>query len=114
VTELRKAQNRMVFGQPEEEIGFAGEETIGLGMLGGSTGKVRVHQADTRVKATVSKKYQNKTYGSSGQSSGLSSSVAFTPVKGIELENPDLQKKRVQEANDRYFGTTFKKPKKQQ
>ena len=37
-TELRKLQNRMAFGEPEEEVG-AFDQTKGLGMIG--TGKVR-------------------------------------------------------------------------
>ena len=30
-----------------------------------------------------------KNYGSSGATSGLSSSLAFTPIQGIELVNPN-------------------------
>lgn len=41
---------------------------------------------------------------SSGATSGLSSSVAFTPIKGIELENPEAAMQRVNQANNRYFG----------
>ena len=37
-TELRKLQNRMAFGEPEEEVG-AFDQTKGLGMIG--SGKVR-------------------------------------------------------------------------
>lgn len=39
-TELRKLQNRMVFGEAEEEVG-AFDQTKGLGMIGVGTGKVR-------------------------------------------------------------------------
>ena len=34
---------------------------------------------------------KEKKYGSSTSSSGLSSSVAFTPIQGIELVNPENQ-----------------------
>jgi Prp31 C terminal domain len=44
-TELRKMQNRMAFGQAEEEIG-AFDQTVGLGMIG--HGKVRVGEADAK------------------------------------------------------------------
>jgi hypothetical protein len=44
-TELRKMQNRMVFGQAEEEVG-AFDETKGLGMIG--IGKVRAGEADSK------------------------------------------------------------------
>ena len=33
-------------------------------------------------------RFKEKSYGSSGNTSGLSSSLAFTPVQGIELSNP--------------------------
>ena len=38
-------QNRMAFGEVEEEVG-AFDETKGLGMIG--TGKVRAHEADAK------------------------------------------------------------------
>jgi U4/U6 small nuclear ribonucleoprotein PRP31 len=37
--------------------------------------------------------------------SGLASSVAFTPVKGIELINPELAADKVKKANDKYFNS---------
>ena len=41
--------------------------------------------------------------------SGFASSVAFTPVKGIELINPDLNKfKKPSDPKDGYF-STFRK-----
>ncbi|KAJ3038605.1 U4/U6 small nuclear ribonucleoprotein Prp31 [Rhizophlyctis rosea] len=114
MTELRKAQNRMAFNTPEEEVGYGGDSTKGLGLIGGQTGRVRAAQADSRVAVQVSKKLKTFHHGgTSSMTSGLSSSVAFTPVKGIELENPEAQKQRLQavaSANDRYFGSaTFHK-----
>lgn len=46
-TELRKLQNRMVFGEVEEETG-AYDETVGLGMIGSSTGRVRAEAVDNK------------------------------------------------------------------
>jgi U4/U6 small nuclear ribonucleoprotein PRP31 len=46
MTELRKLQNRVRFGEEEEEDG-AYDETKGLGMIGSSSGKLRV-AADSR------------------------------------------------------------------
>lgn len=48
-TELRKLQNRMAFGEAEEEVGAYGE-TKGLGMIGVSTGKVRAGMGDAKSK----------------------------------------------------------------
>jgi U4/U6 small nuclear ribonucleoprotein PRP31 len=41
--------------------------------------------------------------GSSGGTSGLSSSLAFTPVQGIELENPEARAQKLKDLNRRYF-----------
>jgi U4/U6 small nuclear ribonucleoprotein PRP31 len=56
----------------------------------------------------VSKKHRNFKGNNPISQSGLASSVAFTPIKGIELENPELQVSR-KETSDRYFGG-FKVP----
>jgi len=47
MTELRKLQNRMEFGRPEEEAG-AFDETKGLGMIGSASGRVRASAADAK------------------------------------------------------------------
>lgn len=49
MTELRKLQNRMVFGEAEEETG-AYDETRGLGMIGSASGKVRANAGEARSK----------------------------------------------------------------
>jgi U4/U6 small nuclear ribonucleoprotein PRP31 len=48
-TELRKLQNRMAFGEAEEEVG-AFDETKGLGMIGVGTGKVRAGMGESKSK----------------------------------------------------------------
>lgn len=146
VTDLRKAQNRVAFGQEEKEVGY-GDETEGLGMIGSAgDGRVRAIQIDNRTRAKLSAK--NKGWGgiassvSGGAASslrgvgptaggldlhgrglrtsgvgttvgqgGTMSSLAFTPVQGLELVDPsvraDLNRKRKAE-EDRYFkGGTF-------
>lgn len=50
-TELRKLQNRMVFGEAEEEVG-AFDQTKGLGMIGVSTGKVRAGLGEAKSRGT--------------------------------------------------------------
>ncbi|KAI9091283.1 hypothetical protein DFS34DRAFT_635584 [Phlyctochytrium arcticum] len=110
-TELAKAANRMTFGVAEDEVGFTTGSTKGLGLIGAQSGKIRATQADPRVKVGLARKHKLSWGGSSGATSGLSSSVAFTPVKGIELENPEAAAQRVKDVNDRYFSNaTFKKP----
>jgi U4/U6 small nuclear ribonucleoprotein PRP31 len=148
MTDLRKAQNRMVFGKEEREVGYGtGEGTKGLGMIGqGNDGRIRNLQIDQRTKAKLSAK--NKGWGGAtpvggsasslrgfgqgagagidlrgkglrssgvgttmGAGAGTASSLAFTPVQGLELVDPKMQaemsrKRKAEE--DRWFkGGTF-------
>ncbi|KZW03998.1 Nop domain-containing protein [Exidia glandulosa HHB12029] len=113
-TELRKLQNRMAFGQEEEEVG-AFDQTKGLGMIGVATGKVRAGGADSKSKAKMSKAnklrtalltQQAKTTSSSAaQISGTATSLAVTPAQGFELVNRAAMAQRVKEANDKWFAS---------
>jgi U4/U6 small nuclear ribonucleoprotein PRP31 len=94
-SDMRKAANRVNFNVAEEEIGYEGE---GLGTLGTSagmaaaSGKLKLTAKPTKMKVpkNVQKKLMN--YGSGGATNGLSSSLAFTPIQGIELANPTINK----------------------
>lgn len=59
------------------------------------TGKLRVVQEDTKVKAGafMSKKMRG-VLAHTGAVSGLATSLAFTPVQGIELGDPEAERKR--------------------
>lgn len=116
LTEMRKAANRMNFGEIEED---AYQEDLGftLGTLGKSkTGRIRGPLVDSKTKARISKTLQQKiskekqTWGGSTtvkkQVSGTASSVAFTPLQGLEIVNPQAAEKKVQEANAKYFSST--------
>ncbi|KAJ3091894.1 U4/U6-U5 snRNP complex subunit prp31 [Quaeritorhiza haematococci] len=109
ITELRKAQNRMAFGVAEDEVGASTGATKGMGLIGGQTGKIRAAVADPRVKVNVAKRHRMIGSYSGGATSGLSSSLAFTPVQGIELENPEIQQQKLKEINERYFSGSFLK-----
>jgi U4/U6 small nuclear ribonucleoprotein PRP31 len=113
-TELHKLQNRVAFGQAEEEV-IVFDETEGLGMINRSmgTGRVRAVAADNRGKRTflfmiinnfVAKvKQQKKPSASSGATSGLSSSLVFTPVQGMELVDPTAQQQKLKAINEKWF-----------
>lgn len=148
MTDLRKAQNRMIFGKEEKEVGYGtGDSTKGLGMIGqANEGRIRNLQVDSRTKAKLSAK--NKGWGGAtpgggaasslrgfGQStaalggidlrgkglraagvgslapSGTSSTIAFTPVQGLELVDPKMQaelgRKRKAEEDRWFTGGTF-------
>jgi len=96
MTEMRKQANRMVFGPEAQESYRNSSKTLGtIGVTG--SGKVRLSAQDKGILK------KQKQFGSSGATSGLSSSLAFTPVQGLELSNPDAAR-RVKEANEKYFG----------
>ncbi|KAE9460448.1 hypothetical protein C3L33_07670, partial [Rhododendron williamsianum] len=68
----------------------------GYGMLGQAGNKrLRVSVGLSKLAAKVAKKFEGKNYGSSDATTGLTSSLASTPVQdvvflwqGIELSNP--------------------------
>ena len=111
LTETRKAANRINFNQPEEEF-IDGDEVIGLGVLGKEgSGRLRIVSKQQKMKLTAKTAKKVKKYsGTSGATSGLSSSLVFTPVQGMEFVNPqgasagDLDRKSGTESYFSEFG----------
>ncbi|KAL5488240.1 PRP31 [Sanghuangporus weigelae] len=105
-TELRKLQNRMAFGEAEEEVG-AFDQTKGLGMMGAASGKVRSGMGEARSKAKLSKANKLRTAAitrsAQQQTSGTATSLVFTPVQGFEITNHAAAAQRVKEANEKWF-----------
>ncbi|KAF2833038.1 Nop domain-containing protein [Ophiobolus disseminans] len=135
-SELAKAQNRMVFGKEEKEVGY-GDSTRGMGMIGATdTGRLRAQQIDPKTRAKLSKKQgagwggdttlgaasSIKGFGGGGTATSLrahglrtggvglggagTSSIAFTPVQGLELVDPRAREEasRKRKADeDRWF-----------
>ncbi|EOA82332.1 U4/U6-U5 snRNP complex subunit prp31 [Exserohilum turcicum] len=135
MTEIRKAQNRMTFGKEEKEVGY-GDSTKGMGMIGATdTGRLRAQQMDPKTRAKLSKKNAGwggdttlgaasslKGFGAAGTATSLraqglrtggvglggagTSSIAFTPVQGLELVDPkareEVNRKRKAD-EDRWF-----------
>lgn len=94
----------------QEDLGFS------LGHLGKSgSGRVRQTQVNEATKARISKtlqrtlQKQSVVYGGKStirdRSSGTASSVAFTPLQGLEIVNPQAAEKKVAEANQKYFSS---------
>lgn len=84
MTDLRKQQNRMVFGKEEAETGYGtGDGTKGMGMIGANNdGRVRNTQIDKRTAAKLSKK--NPGWGGATPVGGLASSMhGFGPGGGV-------------------------------
>jgi len=109
-TELRKLQNRMAFGEAEEEVG-AFDQTKGLGMIGVGTGKVRAGMGEAKSRAKLSKANKLRTAAltraaqGGSSTSGTATSLTVTPVQGFELTNRAAAAQRVKEANERWFAS---------
>ncbi|KAF2883843.1 hypothetical protein ILUMI_22312 [Ignelater luminosus] len=115
MTEFRKHANRMNFADIEDD---AYQEDLGYtrGTIGkSSTGRIRLPQVDEKTKVRISKTLQKNlqkqhAWGGSTtvkkQVSGTASSVAFTPLQGLEIVNPQAAEVKVNEANAKYFSNT--------
>lgn len=104
MTETRKEANRRSFADFSGEYG---DDAMGsdLGMLGSKAGgKLRL--PPKKEQKTQVKKLKRAIQLSSGATNGLSSSLVFTPVHGIELVGGDAMAQReakVKEANQKWF-----------
>ena len=98
MTQMRQLTNRVQFGQEEDTTS---DGLLGVGMLsaGQRGGKMRVSAKEQKLQAEKNKKRQNS---SSGATNGLASSLAFTPVQGIELVNPSANRDS-SEGTETYF-----------
>uniref|UniRef100_A0A090XCP2 U4/U6 small nuclear ribonucleoprotein Prp31 n=1 Tax=Ixodes ricinus TaxID=34613 RepID=A0A090XCP2_IXORI len=117
VTELRKQANRMTFGEIEED---AYQDDLGFssGHIGkAGTGRIRAAQVDEKrpksphLQRTLQKNLQRQqVYGGSTtvrrQVSGTASSVAFTPLQGLEIVNPHAAETRAGDSGAKYFSNT--------
>ncbi|KAJ7937206.1 hypothetical protein B0H13DRAFT_2246478 [Mycena leptocephala] len=111
-TELRKLQNRMTFGEAEEEVG-AFDQTKGMGMIGATSGSVRAGLGESKSRAKMSKANKLRTAALNrsallggnqpSSSSGTATSLSVTPAQGFELTNRAAAAQRVKEANERWF-----------
>ena len=109
-TTLMKQANTRAFSAQAGEYGDdAMGKTLGLldtaevtagGALRKNTEKRKVKFANTKASRKKAAQMQQKQ---SSNTSGLASSMVFTPVQGMELVNPDANKDRVREANRKWF-----------
>lgn len=93
----------------QEDLGYS-RGTIGRT----GTGRIRLPQVDEKTKVRISKTLQKnlqkqQVYGGSTtvrkQISGTASSVAFTPLQGLEIVNPQAAE-RPNAGNAKYFSNT--------
>lgn len=116
MTDLRKQANRINFAEIEEDA-YQNDLEFSLGQIGkGGTGRIRAPQIDEKTKVRISKALQKNlqkqqvSYGGSTsvrrQVSGTASSVAFTPLQGLEIVNPQAAEKKANESSGKYFSNT--------
>ncbi|XP_001625346.2 U4/U6 small nuclear ribonucleoprotein Prp31 [Nematostella vectensis] len=119
VTEMRRQANKVEFGKIGEDV-YQTDLGFSVGTLGRkeNTGRVRTPAVDKKTQVSISKRLQRslqQSQGYGGQStvrsarstvSGTASSVAFTPLQGLEIVNPQAAEKKVADANAKYFSST--------
>ncbi|TMW87037.1 hypothetical protein EJD97_020511 [Solanum chilense] len=95
ITERQKLVNRIKFGVAEESsLGDGLGQGYGMLSQADGIGKLRLSVIKKKFKSSTT---SNRVY------SGLTSSLAFTPIQGIELSNPDQAKHT---ATSHYFSET--------
>ncbi|KAJ1449241.1 hypothetical protein M885DRAFT_583331 [Pelagophyceae sp. CCMP2097] len=101
-TEMRQSLNTRSFAHT---LGAEyGDDSMGLdfGMLAKEGGKLRAPTKKEK-QSSISQKRRKMIQMSSGATNGLSSSLVFTPVQGIELANPNQNQGAVDAANEKWF-----------
>ena len=109
-TELAALRNKVSFNINDESTAEYGDSAMGLdqGMVGRKDlNRLRSAQA-VKKEMHLSKKQKkamdpNKNANAHRIQDGLSSSLVFTPVQGMELANPNQAKERVAQANASWF-----------
>jgi U4/U6 small nuclear ribonucleoprotein PRP31 len=127
LTDMRRDANRMEFGNQGDEYG---DSSMGLtlGMLGKEgSGNVRMTKSEYKLNAKKQQQSGKRKAGgpaglsssvvssaggggggggvgtAKGLASGLQSSLAFTPVQGMVMADPQANAKRLKEVNQKYF-----------
>ena len=102
--EMMKQANRRAF---LVESGEYGDDAIGLtlGMLDSKEGGVMCNTVKKKKMRYANTKASRKkaVQMSSRGTSGLASSIVFTPAQGLELVNPDANREHVRQANAKFF-----------
>lgn len=101
-----------------EEDAYQGDLGYTRGVLGKSgTGRIRLPQVDEKTKVRISKtlqknlQKQQQVWGGSTTTvkkhvSGTASSVAFTPLQGLEIVNPQAAERGLESNSAKYFSNT--------
>lgn len=111
-TAMMKQANTRSFSA---KTGEYGDDAMGLtmglldtsefsgGNLRKTTEKRKMRQANTKNSRKRQAQMAAISAQGKGGTSGMASSMVFTPVQGMELVNPDANKERVANANKQWF-----------
>jgi len=111
-TALMKQANTRAFST---QAGEYGDDAMGktLGLLdtaevaaGGALRKNTAEKRKIKFANTKASRKKAAQMQQSANTSGLASSMVFTPVQGMELVNPEANRDRVREANQKWFSNS--------
>lgn len=89
-SEFKKLVNRVKFGMEAEENIYSEEWGLGLPFFEGKNTALKAAKVskEKQIQQQIKAQKRQRSAAAAGNESGLSSSLAFTPVQGIELANP--------------------------
>jgi len=106
-TEFKKLVNRVKFGVDAEENIYTEEWGLGIPFFEGKPQALKTQKVskEKQLQQHIKAQKRQRTAAAAGNESGLSSSLAFTPVQGIELANPNAARK-APDVGEKYFSTS--------
>merc|ERR1712151_1292750 len=93
--EFRKLVNRVKFGVDAEDNIYTEDWGLGVPFFEGKPMALKNQKVskEKQLQQHIKAQKRQRTAAAAGNESGLSSSMAFTPVQGIELANPNAARK---------------------
>eukprot|EP00913_Durusdinium_trenchii_P012041 g11313.t1 len=106
-SEFKKMLNRTKFGVDPEDNIYTEEWGLGLPYFEGKPVPLKAAKVskEKQLQRNIQAMKRQRAAASAGNESGLSSSLAFTPVQGIELANPSAQRK-APDVGEKYFSNS--------
>eukprot|EP00927_Polykrikos_kofoidii_P001924 TRINITY_DN10749_c2_g1_i1.p1 TRINITY_DN10749_c2_g1~~TRINITY_DN10749_c2_g1_i1.p1 ORF type:complete len:506 (+),score=107.84 TRINITY_DN10749_c2_g1_i1:52-1569(+) len=106
-SEFKKLINRVKFGVDAEENIYTDEWGLGIPFFEGKPQALKSAKVskEKQLQQHIKAQKRQRTAAAAGSESGLSSSLAFTPVQGIELANPSAARK-APDVGEKYFSNT--------
>lgn len=106
-TEFKKMVNRVKFGVDAEDNIYTEDWGLGVPFFEGKPMPLKTAKVskEKQLQQHIKAQKRQRSAAAAGNESGLSSSLAFTPVQGIELANPSAQRK-APEVGEKYFSNS--------